>query len=410
MNVRGTVNLLWTAISVRIILMLSLATMTLLVAACAGAPPTAPTTAPKPAEAPKPTTAPAAASPATSASPAAVASPAAAASPAVVASPSPSPVARGPATTIRISYQPILIAAPLLIAKDKGYFERAGVNVELVELWQSSETLAAFASGSLDAAAGGFGPAQMNAVARGLDVRMVVPLHSERPPVATPLVVSKQLWDSGAVRSVADLRGRSVGLNSRGSAIEYWLWAALATGGLTPNDVNLVVLPFPDAAAALANGALDASLLGEPVVTRAEQDGAVVRLTEDFVNDFQVTAVYFDTAFATKNRAAVEGFVAAYIQGARDLDGAGYRAPENLAILEKATKTPAATIAAGRLPYHDVDGIIHVEDFQKLQQFFRDQNVIQTNIDIPALIDPSYAEAARGLLANGLLASSLPAR
>src|SRR5436190_15266668 len=187
-----------------------------------------------------------------------------------------------PPVPIRISYQPILIAAPLLIAKDKGYFERGGVNVELVELWQSSETLAAFASGSIEAAAGGFGPAQMNAVSRGLDIRMVAPLHSERPPVATPLVVSKRLWDSGAVRSVADLKGRSVGINSKGSAIEYWLYKALATGGLTPDDVNIVVLPFPDEAAALGNGALDAGLLGEPIATKAEQDGAIVRLAEDF--------------------------------------------------------------------------------------------------------------------------------
>src|SRR6266511_3687271 len=57
-----------------------------------------------------------------------------------------------PAVTIRISYQPILIAAPLLIAQAKGYFEKAGVNIELVELWQSSETLAGFAAGELQAA------------------------------------------------------------------------------------------------------------------------------------------------------------------------------------------------------------------------------------------------------------------
>jgi hypothetical protein len=75
----------------------ALVTTALLVTACGGGAPAAPTTAPKPAEAakpteaPKPTTAPAAASPA-AASPAGAASPAAGASPAA----SPSPAAVGP--------------------------------------------------------------------------------------------------------------------------------------------------------------------------------------------------------------------------------------------------------------------------------------------------------------------------
>jgi NitT/TauT family transport system substrate-binding protein len=313
----------------------------------------------------------------------------------------PTASARGPGT-IRISYQPLPIDAPLLIAKDKGYFDQAGVNVELVELWQSSETLAAFASGDVKAAAGGFGPAQMNAVSKGFDFTLVAPLHSERPPLTTPLVVRKALWDNGTVRSVADLKGHTVGLNSKGSATEYWLYQALATGGLTPNDVDVVAMPFPDAGVAMTNGALDASLLGEPYATQFEQQGAVVRLAQDFVNDFQVTAVYFDTTFATQNRPTVAAFVAAYLQGARDLQGDGYHDPANLAILEKYTHVPAATIAISSLPYHDPDGNVHVADFQQLNDFFVAQGVAPA-VDMSKYVDPSYAEAARGLLANGLL-------
>src|SRR4051794_33335998 len=90
--------------------------LAVLVTSCAGASPATPTAAPKPTEASKPAEAPKPAAPAPVASPAAAASP----SPAAAPSPSPSPVART-AKTIRISYQPILIDAPLLIAKDKGY-------------------------------------------------------------------------------------------------------------------------------------------------------------------------------------------------------------------------------------------------------------------------------------------------
>jgi NitT/TauT family transport system substrate-binding protein len=305
--------------------------------------------------------------------------------------------------TIRISYQPVLIAAPLMVAADKGYFEQANLNVELNVVWQSAELMAAFASGNMDAAAGGIGPAQMNAIGRGIvNPRLIAPLHTERPPVATPLTVRKDLWDSGEVRSVADLKGRKVALNSKASATEYWLYAALATGGLTPRDVDVVELPFPDAVAAMANGVLDASLIGEPNAVLGEQNGILVRLSEDFIDDFQVTAVYFDAAFADQHRPSVEAFLAAYLKGARDLVGDGYRTPENLEILEKYTKIPAETIAASRVPYHDPEGRIHVEDFQKLNDFFVAQGVAPA-LDMSSLVDPSFAEAARQLLDAGTL-------
>lgn len=305
--------------------------------------------------------------------------------------------------TVRMSYQPVLIAAPLMIALDKGYFEQANINVELNVVWQSAELMAAFASGNMDAAAGGIGPAQMNAISRGiLTPKLISPLHTERPPVATPLTVRKALWDSGEVRSVADLKGRKVALNSKASATEYWLYAALAVGGLTPNDVEVIELPFPDARVAMANGVLDASLMGEPNAVLGEQDGTLVRLSEDFIDDFQVTAVYWDAAFAEKNRPAMEAFLAAYLRGARDLEGEGYRAPENLAILEKYTRIPAATIAASRVPYHDPEGRIHVEDFQKLNDFFVAQGVAPA-LDMGAYVDLTVAEAARRILAEGTL-------
>ena len=43
---------------------------------------------------------------------------------------------------------------------------------------------------------------------------------------------------------------------------------------------------------------------------------------------------------------------------------------------------------------------MHVQDFQKLQDFFVMQGVVKTPIDINAVVDPSFAEAARAILAQ----------
>jgi NitT/TauT family transport system substrate-binding protein len=308
------------------------------------------------------------------------------------------PATRGAAPAkVRVGHIPALLSAPLYIAQDKGYFRQAGLDVELIDIWQASDMLAGLASGTIEIGTGGVGPALMNAIGRGLDIRIVAPLHTERPPVATPLVVRKDLWDSGQVRSVADLRGRRVSLNSKASATEYWLHASLATGGLTPNDVDVQVLSFPDAVVAMTNGALDAALVGEPVATLAERNGTIVRLAEDFVDDFQVTAVYYTGAFADTQRPAGEAFLRAFLRGAGDLEGSGYRSPENLVILEKNTKVPADVIAAGRLPHHDPEGRVHVQDFQQLHDFFMQQGALTLSqpLDMAGLVDPSFADSAR---------------
>jgi hypothetical protein len=52
------------------------------------------------------------------------------------------------------------------------------------------------------------------------------------------------------------------------------------------------------------------------------------------------------------------------------------------------------------VPYHDPDGRVHVEDFQKLNDFFVAQGVAPA-LDMSALVDLGYAEAARQMLAAG---------
>lgn len=319
--------------------------------------------------------------------------------------PTPGPSTASPASAapvrMRVGQIPILISAPLYIAQDKGYFAEAGVQVEFQDTWQASETLAGLASGQLDAGAGGIGAALFNGINRGVGIRIVAPLHTERPPVTTPLVVSKRLWDAGTVKTVADLRGRKVAINSKGSATEYWLEAALNKGGLTSRDVDVVALPFPEAVAAMAAGSLDAAMIGEPVATQGERNGSIVRLSEDFVDDFQVTAVYLSEPFARQQRAAGEAFLTGFLRGAQDLQGERYRAPENLAILEKYTRVPASLIAASRLPFHDPTGQVRVADFQKLQDFFFQQQAVDYTqpLDVATLVDPRFAEVARQRLA-----------
>jgi NitT/TauT family transport system substrate-binding protein len=282
------------------------------------------------------------------------------------------------------------------VAKEKGYYAEQGLDVTLEPLPGGSDMVVLTASGDFDAGIGGAGPAFWNAMNQGLPLKVIAPGHAEGDPVATPLMISKADCESGAITSVADLKGKKVSVNARG-ATEYWLNQALSTGGLTINDIDLQTLAFPDAVAALASGAVDAAMVGEPLATKAEQDGIAVRLASSFpVQDIQPTLIFANEKWAKENPEAAQGLVTAYLKACRDLTGAGYKDPANLAIIEQYTKVPAALVADAVQPIYAVDGQINVDGLNKLQTFFRDLGELDydTDLDPNSFIDTQYVDAA----------------
>lgn len=297
---------------------------------------------------------------------------------------------------ITVGYVPISIYAPIFVAKEKGYYAAQGLDVTLQAFAGGTEPIALTGSGELDFASVGAAPAFWNAVSLGLPVAIVAPGHAEDSPVATPLMISKKACESGAITSVADLKGKSVAINARG-ATEYWLAQALSTGGLTLDDIDLQTIPFPDAVAALEGGAIDASMVGEPLATLAEQQGTAVRLAADFpVQDIQPTAIIGNRNFLGANPGAGAAFVTAYLQAARDLSGAGFRDPANLAIIEQYTGVPADLTASSVAPIYFPNGEINTESLGTLQMFFLDRGQLEYDdpVDPATVIDTSYVDAA----------------
>jgi NitT/TauT family transport system substrate-binding protein len=272
---------------------------------------------------------------------------------------------------IRVVHVPVLIFAPLYVAIERGYFRQEGLDVELVGTPGGASSFVVLASGRAEVVVGGLGAALFNAAARGLDFKVVGPVHMEKPPVSTPLVVSKRAYDSGQIRSVRDLRGRRVAVNVLGSATEFWLNAALLRGGLTMDDVQVVAVNFPEVPAALENGAIAAGLLGEPLATLAQDRGQVVRLSEDFVNGIQVTALYYSGEFIRARPKEAVGFMTAWLRASRDLQAGGYRRDDIAAIVEKHTGVPAAIVKRAAAPVHEPDGKMNFNDFKRLQEFFK---------------------------------------
>jgi NitT/TauT family transport system substrate-binding protein len=244
----------------------------------------------------------------------------------------------------------VLIYTPLVLAATRGYYAQASVEVKLEMLPTGRDIVSRLLSGRFDVAAGGPGPDFWRAVAAGHDIRLIAPLHAERPPATTPLIARVDLFDSGEIASVDDLRGRPVSAPSGGTPL-FWLHSALQRGGLTLDDVDLRFVPYDEVGPAFQRGEIDAALLGEPLVTDLIDRRIAVRLESDFVDGLQPTYLYTLARTLDERRDDLTRFVAAYLRACADLESGdperGWSSPSTLEII--AGFTDPSTSAQGRL-------------------------------------------------------------
>lgn len=138
--------------------------------------------------------------------------------------------------------------APVLIAKEKGYFREAGLDVEIIAPADPNDPPKLVAAGKADLALT-YQPQLHIQVAEGLPLVRVGTL------VATPLNTLLVLED-GPIKSIADLKGRRVGY-SVGGFEDALLGTMLERHGLSLKDVTLVNVNF-SLSPALLSGQVDA--------------------------------------------------------------------------------------------------------------------------------------------------------
>ncbi|MCW5771361.1 MAG: ABC transporter substrate-binding protein [Rhodospirillaceae bacterium] len=271
---------------------------------------------------------------------------------------------------VKMSHVPSTAYAAVYVALERGYFAKRGLEVELV-IVRGGDTSYQIAGGTLQFAGGSPDSAFFNGLKRGLPLMAISSLAVNGPADSnTPLMVRKDLFESGKVKTVAQLKGMKVANLAPGGITEYLTALALKTGGLTIKDVDYVTpMGFRQMVEALKTKAIDAAILAEPFATLAEKDGTALRLSRKHDLGEQLLFIKANKEYAAKNPDVVVNFLIAYLQGARDLAGDGFLKPENVALMQKYTRLPEAAIKAATPPLLPANGEFNTASIMAQQNF-----------------------------------------
>lgn len=289
------------------------------------------------------------------------------------------------------------------LARDRGYFKNENIDVNFIVFAAGAQEIAPLGTGELEVGSGAASVGLYNAIARGVELRIVADKgHTEPGNGYQSLVIRKALINSGEFKSLADLKGKRMGIAAEGVTTLSYVNEAAKAGGIAFDDVPLMYLPMPDQLAAMKNGVLDAGILPEPPATLISDAGIGVRFmnTDQFYPFGQVTMVFYGEKFLRDKPELALRFMRAYLRGIRAYndglkDGKVWPGADDIIeIISKNFKMPPALVTEMYAPAIDPDGMVQVKSIQKDLDFFRARGWVKQPIDLNNVIDLSIAQKA----------------
>lgn len=194
----------------------------------------------------------------------------------------------------------------LYIAKEKGFFEKAGLDVDLRIIEASSDALAAMQGKQIDVVASTVDNFSLFS-GNGADLSLLVTLDESAG--GDGIIARKD------VATVADLKGRTVGVQ-KGSIAQFLLAQALDRAGLTMDDIKPIDMKSGDAGAAFVAGSIDAAVTWQPWLGKAEAtDFGKVLIDTKSMPGLIVDALATRSDLAKERSDDFKAFVKAYFEG-----------------------------------------------------------------------------------------------
>lgn len=217
---------------------------------------------------------------------------------------------------VSIGYFPLVHTSTIVNADEAGYLEEAGIDAELVQTQGGAAAIPALASGNVDITYANYTSALL-AAQQGLPIVLIA--GNDVGADDHGIYVDP----AAGIESIEDLAGKSFAVNNLQNIGTVALYAQLEEAGLSPDDVEVLEMPYPDMAAAVQNGNVDAIWQVEPFQAVAEQAG-LVKVGNLFAGpaaDLPVAGWITTRDYAEANPEVIAGLRDSLSRSMADLDG-----------------------------------------------------------------------------------------
>jgi NitT/TauT family transport system substrate-binding protein len=232
-----------------------------------------------------------------------------------------------PKVSIAVGGKNLLYYLPLTVAESLGYFKAEGLEAQIVDFAGGSQALRAVVGGSADVVSGAF-EHTVNMQSKGQRLKAFV-LQGRAPQIV--LGINRKTMPG--FKTIADLKGKKIGVTAPGSSTNVMANFVLAKAGLKPSDVSFVGVGATNAAiAAIRQGQIDALSHLDPVVTILERGGDIQVVTDTrivaeadkvFGGPMPAACLYAPEAFVEKNPQTVQAMANAIVRANKWIQAAG---------------------------------------------------------------------------------------
>jgi NitT/TauT family transport system substrate-binding protein len=178
-------------------------------------------------------------------------------------------------STIRLAVggQAQMIYWPATLAESLGFYKEQGLDVTIQDFPGGSKALESLFGGSADVVCG-FYDHTVQMAAQGRELRAFISLLRYPGLVATTT--------SPAIKTLADLRGKPVGVSAAGSSTHMFLNYLLTEHGLKPEDISVVQIGLgATAVAAAGRNRVEAEIVTDPTVGLLRKQVPSLRILAD---------------------------------------------------------------------------------------------------------------------------------
>ncbi len=308
-----------------------------------------------------------------------------------------------PRVTLAVGGGSCLCYLPTMLAKQLGEYEKAGVNVDIVDFKGGSESLKAVIGGSADVVSGYFDHC-VNLAARGQHLQSFV-VYDRFPGLV--LVVSPR--HTSEIKSVKDLVNKKVGVSAPGSSTDFFLKYLLSKNGVDPNAVGVIGVGLgATAVAAMEQGQIDAAVMLDPAVTILAGKYKDLRILSDtrsqkdtlavFGGEYPGGALYTRAEWIASHEKEVQAMTNAILATLKWIhshtpEEIADKMPENLVGKDKATYVAALK---NMMPMYSESGRMDPKGAQAVLAVFSQSSpeVAKAHIDLSQTYTNKYVDAA----------------